>query len=415
MTPLPEAVILLTGSELLDGRVRDRNGYFLSASLAEHGFRVATEIFAGDDERLIAAGLKQLLDLHPAVLVVCGGLGTTHDDLTTGVVAVVLGRRLWQDPDAMRMVEERTRAVCERRGVDPETMMTQAHQQALLPAGSRVVPPAGIAPGYVLSEKETTVVVLPGVPTELEAMWPDVIAELAASGVAPKTQRRVVRIYGVGEMQVVPVLEGVAHERLEIGVTAQLGEIAVSMTYVDEREALGEADAVVAKLTAELPVFSTDGRSVDEIVAETLRSRAQTVSAAESCTGGLLAARFTDRPGSSDYFVGAVVTYANEAKLRLLGVPAQTLREHGAVSAETATAMAERARQATGATFGLATTGIAGPSGGSADKPVGLVFVSCAGPEGTTVRRTVLPGNREAVRAATVTAALHLLREALAP
>jgi nicotinamide-nucleotide amidase len=415
MTHLPEAAILLTGSELLDGRVRDRNGYFLSASLAEHGFRVATQIVAGDDERLIAAGLKQLLDLHPAVLVVCGGLGTTHDDLTTAVVATVLRRRLWQDPDALRMVEEATRAACERRGVDPETLMAQAQRQALLPAGSRVVPPAGIAPGYILSAGETTVIVLPGVPTELEAMWPDVVAELAASGVAPQTGRRLVRIYGVGEMQVAPVLESVAYDLVEVGVTAQQGEISVSLTYVDEKESARQAEAIVARLTNDLPVYSADGRSVDAIVADTLRSRAQTVSVAESCTGGLLAARFTDRPGSSDYFVGGVVTYANEAKLRLLGVPAQTLKEHGAVSAETATAMAERARQATGATFGLATTGIAGPSGGSDDKPVGLVFLGCAGPEGTTVRRVVLPGNREAVRAATVTAALHLLREALAP
>jgi nicotinamide-nucleotide amidase len=161
-------------------------------------------------------------------------------------------------------------------------------------------------------------------------------------------------------------------------------------------------------------VFSTDGRSVDEIVAETLRTRAQTVSVAESCTGGLLAARFTDRSGSSDYFVGGVVTYANEAKLRLLGVPAETLKRYGAVSAESATSMAERARQATGATFGLATTGIAGPSGGSEEKPVGLVFVGCAGPEATSVRRHLMHGNRESVRAAAVTAALHLLREALA-
>lgn len=413
MTHIPEAAILLTGSELLDGRVRDRNGYFLSSSLAEHGYRVTTEVVAGDDERLIAAGLRQLLTLRPAVLVVCGGLGTTHDDLTTAIVASVLSRRLWQDPEAVRMVEERTRAACERRGVDPETVMTLALSQALLPAGSLVVAPAGIAPGYILTEGETTVIVLPGVPTELEAMWPDVLAELAASGVAPQTKRRLVRIYGAAEMQIVPALAGVSHERIDVGVTAHQGEIAVSLAYVDEQESIDEADAVVTRLCADLPVFSTDGRSVDEIVAETLRARAQTVSVAESCTGGLLAARFTDRPGSSDFFVGGVVTYANEAKLRLLGVPAQTLEQYGAVSAETASAMAERARQATGATFGLATTGIAGPSGGTDEKPVGLVFVGCAGPEATSVRRVIFPGNRESVRAAAVTAALHLLREAL--
>jgi nicotinamide-nucleotide amidase len=414
MNRIPEAAILLTGNELLDGRVRDRNGHFLSSSLAEHGYRVATEIVAGDDERLIAAGIRQLLALQPAVLVICGGLGTTHDDLTTAVVAAVLGRRLWLDPDAVRMVEESTRAACELRGVDPETVMTLALSQALLPAGSHVVPPAGIAPGYMLSEGETTVIVLPGVPAELEAMWPDVIAELAASGVAPQTRRRLVRIYGVGEMQVVPALASVTHDRVDVGVTAHQGEIAISLTYVDDQASESQADAVIARLSADLPVFSTDGRSVDEIVAEALRTRAQTVSVAESCTGGLLAARFTDRSGSSDYFVGGVVTYANEAKLRLLGVPAETLKRYGAVSAESATSMAERARQATGATFGLATTGIAGPSGGSEEKPVGLVFVGCAGPEATSVRRHLMHGNRESVRAAAVTAALHLLREALA-
>jgi nicotinamide-nucleotide amidase len=408
----PRAAILLSGSELLDGRLRDRNGHRFAASLAARGVRVSHLLAAPDDLDVLVDDLRFLLAGEPDVLLVSGGLGTTHDDLTSEAVARALGRDLVEDPDARRMVEERLADVGRRRGIDTGPLLDQALKQARLPQGSRALPPGGVAPGFALREGATRLYALPGPPTEIDAMWPPILDELEAEGLFPSAVRRTVRIYGSSEMQLVPLLERHRHELLDLAVTASDGELTVVVGYRFDVAAQVQGDALVLALEAGAPVFSSDGRTVDELLADELRASGATVSVAESCTGGLLGGRLTERPGSSDYVLGGVISYANEIKERVLGVEARLLRDAGAVSPEVARAMAEGVRRLTGSTYALSITGIAGPAGGAPEKPVGLVYHACASPHGTTVRRDDFPGSREAVRRRAVVAALHHLLEA---
>jgi nicotinamide-nucleotide amidase len=246
-------------------------------------------------------------------------------------------------------------------------------------------------------------------------MWTGVARDLAARGFFPDVAVRVVRVFGVGELQVGPLLETVPRDLLETGINVGRGEVTVRLRYVRDEEAAGQADSVVHALAAGVPVFSTDGRTIDDIVADTLRGGGLTVAVAESCTGGLLGARLTERPGSSDYVLGGVISYADSVKEGLLGVPAGMLAQCGAVSEEVAGAMAEGARAATGADCALAITGVAGPDGGTPEKPVGLVYVGCAAAGATQVVRGLFPGDRATVREFAATAALHLLRKTLGP
>jgi nicotinamide-nucleotide amidase len=244
-------------------------------------------------------------------------------------------------------------------------------------------------------------------------MWAEVEAALDREGFFPSVVTRLLRLYGVGELQVTPVLERCERDLLWVGINIGAGEVTVIVRHDAGEAAEAQASALSAALAAELPVFSSDGRTVDDLVAEALLARGETVAVAESCTGGLLGARLTGRPGSSGYVRGGVVAYADDVKSALLGVPDEMLAEHGAVSEEVAAAMAEGARRTTGATWGLGVTGVAGPAGGSADKPVGLVCVACAGPRGARAVGGRFPGDRENVRAWSVVRALHLLREEL--
>jgi nicotinamide-nucleotide amidase len=411
VTPL--AAVLLTGDELLDGRVRDTNGAYLSRSLIERGFRVRAVVVAPDDRATIAGHLKRLLADAPRVLVVSGGLGTTHDDVTMAAVAQAAGLELREHPEAWQAVLEQVCAVAARRGIDVEPLLEQARKQALLPVGATPLAPAGVAPGAVLTVDGTTIVVLPGVPRELEAMWPPVLERLAAVAQAEPPRVRLLRLYGVGEMQVVPVLEAARHDLLDVAVTASVGEITLRLAAPSGAAATRQMVRLVEALSAALPVYSSDGRTVDELVADTLRAAGATVAVAESCTGGLLGGRLTTLPGSSDYFLGGVVAYADSVKTGLLRVPQEQLDAHGAVSPQVAGSMAHGVRSLTGATYGLSTTGIAGPAGGTTDKPVGLVYIGCAGPQGERVAEHRIGGDRQTVRRWTVTAALHLLRRCL--
>jgi nicotinamide-nucleotide amidase len=231
-------------------------------------------------------------------------------------------------------------------------------------------------------------------------MWTAVADELQRQEFFPSVRTRTVRIFGAGELQVAPVVAGSAHDLLDVSVTAAAGEVTVCLRHADGEEAETQAHALVDALAKQLPVFSTDGRTIDETVTDRLRALSATVAAAESCTGGLLGARLTAQAGSSDYFVGGVV-------------PVATIAARGAVSEEVALDMATGVVAATGATFGLATTGIAGPAGGRQEKTVGLVYVAVAGPGVRRAVRHLFRGDREAVRVQAVTAALHLLREAM--
>ena len=306
------------------------------------------------------------------------------------------------------------RWVAERRHLDFDELFPLARRQALLPAGATPVPPAGVAPGIAARRGPTRIYAYPGVPFEFEAMWRSTAEQLQAEGFFPDVVVRIVRVFGVGELQVAPLLETTPHDLLETGINVGRGEVTVRLRYRRGAPAAAQAAALVAALEDGAPVFSSDGRTVDDVVADGLRERGLTLAVAESCSGGLLGARVSERPGSSAYFLGGVISYANEVKMGLLDVPAGMLAQYGAVSDEVAGAMAQGARAATGADYALAVSGVAGPDGGTPDKPVGLVFVACSGPRRTKVMRGLYPGDRASVRDYSVAAALHLLRRELA-
>jgi nicotinamide-nucleotide amidase len=409
------AAIVLSGDELLDGRTRDTNGAVLTRDLAGLGVRVVSLALVADERETLSAALRCALDRRPDLLLIGGGLGTTHDDLTAECLADVLGVPLVEHAAALDMLRERVAEVSERRRLDAAEVFERARRQARLPAGAAPLPPAGLAPGIAATSGDTRVFAFPGVPWELDHMWRAVRDGLERDGFFPPVVARLVRIYGAGELQVSPIIEGCECDRLWVGVNVGAGEVVVIVRHhVADEPASTQADQLVERLSGALPVFSDDGRTVDALLAGTLRAHGHTVAVAESCTGGLLGARLTERPGSSDYMLGGVIGYADEVKATLLGVSPAVLSREGAVSEPVAAAMAEGVRRATGATWGLAVTGIAGPEGGTPEKPVGLVYVACAGPGGTRATRNLFPGDRSSVREWSVVRALHLLREELA-
>lgn len=413
---LPTAAIVLSGNELLDGRTHDTNGAFVSDDLSRHGVKVLSLQVVADEARVLSSALRHALSLSPDLLLIGGGLGTTHDDLTAACLAAVLGVPLREHAGALRALRQAASAVARRRGLDPDGVLARARRQALLPEGAEPLPPAGLAPGILARHGRTRIVALPGVPHEFRSMWVAFAGRLAAEGFFPPVVVRELRCWGVGELQVGPLVEASPHDLVEVGVNVGGGEVTVRLRY-DARTPGAEAQAehLVATLVAGAPVYSRDGRTVDEMVADGLRGHAATLAVAESCTGGGLGARLTALPGSSDYFLGGVVSYANEVKAGVLGVPREALERHGAVSAVVADAMASGVRRLLGSDYALAITGVAGPGGGSPGKPVGLVYVALADPEGVTVERHHLPGDRAAVREGAASAALHLLRRRLYP
>lgn len=409
------AAILVTGDEILRGRVQEANAGHLARSLEARGVEVARWEMVGDDLGPIADALGRMLAAGPDLVCVTGGLGPTHDDLTMEAVARATGRPMALDRDALEMVRARS------LGIPGDRQVQEAVQrkQATLPDGSRVLPPPGTAPGCMLLHDGTVVVVLPGPPWELAAMWEAALADQPLAGVlarAASAHERVLRVHAVPESHLMAAIAGVdpaAWERLRVGICAREGELEITMRAdpadaglareLEERIAAGVGDAL----------YSRDGASVDEIVARRLLAAGQTVAVAESCTGGGLGARLTARPGSSAYVLGGVIAYADAVKTALLGVDPELLRRHGAVSAECAEAMATGARERLGSDWALSITGIAGPDGGSPDKPVGLVYVGLAGPDDVRHVEQRRGGDREAVRARSVRTALHLLRAAL--
>jgi len=411
---LRTAAIVMSGSELLDGRVRDLNGAWLSADLSRRGVVVSSVETVADAAPALVAALRHALASEPELVVISGGLGATHDDLTAAALAAVLGVPLEEDPLALAMVKDSLRAIAERRGTNIAGLLDQARRQALLPVGSKPLAPAGVAPGISARHGRTRVVALPGVPHEFREMWAAFADGLVAEGWFPAAVTRTMRVFGCGEAAVAAVLESVRFDQIDVGITAGGGEVIVHLRYpAGEPAADAQAAALEAALSRALPVYDREGRSVDAVVASLLAERGESLAVAESCTGGALAARLVSRPGSSVYFRGGIVGYANEVKESLLGVPAALLARCGAVSHEVAEAMADGARRSCRATWSLSTTGVAGPEGGSEEKPVGLVYLGCAGPTRTVVVRQRFPGDREAVRAAAVSRALHLLREEL--
>jgi nicotinamide-nucleotide amidase len=418
------AGIVVTGTEVLSGVIADRNGPWLSERLREHGVELAHIMVVGDRRDDLRAALDFLAHEGVDLVITSGGLGPTADDLTAEVVAEFSGRPLALDA----ALEERILVILRRnrarwRSYGEEAMRAGNRKQALVPAGAAILEPVGTAPGLIVPPADGArplVLVLPGPPGELQPMWGtatgmEPLRSLLAS--AGALEQRMLRLFGVPESEIALSLRaledgGAPLDRLEITTCLRRGEIEIATVFAPS--ALPDYEGLAAGIRARHgdALFSEDGSTIDEQVARLLGG--YTVATAESCTGGLMAGRLTERAGSSDYVLGGVVVYSNAAKSAFADVPAELIERHGAVSPEVAAALADGAIARFGATVGIGITGVAGPGGGSEEKPVGMVCLSVARDGGERIDRTVqLPGDRAMVRERSTTVAMHMLRRLL--
>jgi nicotinamide-nucleotide amidase len=407
---------LVTGDEVLLGRTPEANARYLAADLDRQGVSIAEIRLVPDVLEVLVTALQSLVG-RVDLVVTTGGLGPTHDDLTMEAVALACGRPLTLNQKAQELVHARLARIPGRMLEGSDEAALGEVKQATLPAGGQVLAPIGTAPGCLLEVDGCTVVILPGPPSELQPMWHEACASAPLSTLlegAPVRDRRILRLSGVMESEFVTVrnrLDPALVAAAPHGVYTRSGELEV----VIDVDAPAPAAAFIAEMSKHFQerLFATDGEEVDHLVAVALTGRSERLALAESCTGGGLGARLTAMPGASAWFIGGVIAYDNEVKERLLAVEASLLAAHGAVSLECAEAMAFGARAATGAEWGLSITGIAGPDGGTPEKPVGLVYIGCVGPQSVEVAELRLPGDRERVRLRAQTLALHLLRRAL--
>ncbi len=412
----PRAAIVVTGSELVRGGRSDLNGPFYAREALRLGLQPVHIAVVGDDPAELEAALQAGFEAD--VCLVSGGLGPTHDDRTIELVAGVAGRGLAVDPALESEIEEVSRTFAERMRRPYADFADGVRKQATLPVGAISLGLAGTAPGVVLEVGACVVVVLPGPPGELQRLWPRAVAaepfQRILDGIA-LPQRRVLRLYGVSESAVARALAdaGGDGDGVEVTICARDFEIHVDFVIepgADDRAAELEA-AFIEPLAGYL--FGRDERTVQELVLDLCRERGLTLGTAESCTGGLVAGRLTSVAGSSEVFLGGIVAYDNAVKERALGVPSELLEAHGAVSAEVAAAMATGARERLGVDVAVSVSGVAGPGGGTPEKPVGLVYFHATGPGGAQALTFEVPGEREWIRTRSAVAALHLVRRLL--
>jgi nicotinamide-nucleotide amidase len=422
--PAVRAGILVTGTEVLTGIISDRNGPWLSERLRELGVDAAMIQIVGDRADDLIAALEYMRGGGMALIVTSGGLGPTADDLTAEIVGDFAGREMVLDPELEAKIAEILRPLMRRwPGLDADAIRRSNRKQAVIPKGATVLDPVGTAPGLIVPPAKgvhPTVVVLPGPPRELQPMWETATeAEAFRAAIVGATTYRigVVRLFGIPESEIANTLRaaeaaGLSLDELEITTCLRRGEIEVSTRYEPPAEQAYEALVRFINDRHSDTVFSRDGSTVDDQVASMLAGR--TVAVAESCTGGLTTARLTDRAGSSAYFLGGVVAYSNEAKIDHVDVDPELIERFGAVSTEVAEALADGAASRFGAEIGIGITGIAGPDGGTEEKPVGLVCFSVSARDGARITRsTRLPGDRADVRDRSTTVAMHLLRRLL--
>lgn len=396
---------------MVSGEIADANAFFMANALTERGFCVTRVSMVGDQEGQIQDALLQSRDRAEAVIV-SGGLGPTSDDLTTPAAAKAFGESLVLHEESLGQIRERFA----RGGME---MPRSNEKQAVFPASAEIIPnPVGTAPGFCLKSRGKAIFFLPGVPRELQHLFRETVL--------PRLERerkgnihyraRTLKIFGLTESAIADRLSGIRAEHFS-ATLAYLPrypenhvKIIVQGSDLEEvKRNLAELERVIrGKLEGR--VFAVDRETLEEIVGRLLKERQATLAVAESCTGGLVAHRMTNIPGSSEYFERGVVVYSNQAKTELLQVPKELLAELGAVSAPVAEKMAEGMRHLSRATIGLAITGIAGPAGGSADKPVGTVFIALSGPDGTASRRYQFWGDRDQVKMISAQTALEWVR-----
>lgn len=410
--------MIFGGDELLRGDTVNTNQCYLGERLLDLGIFATHALCVTDDLGSMVQAIKDSLARKPVVLVLSGGLGPTEDDLTREAVAEALGRPLEHHEDLLEAISARFAA----RGW---VMGESNRKQALIPQGATPIPLTGTAPGFYVWHGSTLVTALPGVPWELKQMWEEWVEPVLQArpksegvpGVGVDQVVRRIRTFGIGESVLAEMLKEFdwRDPDVTIGTRANLDGVTIILRGRASTEGQKKLDEVLGRMAGILGdrMYGMDGDGLPEIVGRMLRERDLTVAVAESCTGGLLAKRFTDIAGSSDYFRGGVVAYDNEVKIKTLGVPAGMLAEHGAVSKETAAAMAEQVARLVGADCALSTTGIAGPGGATREKPVGLVYLGSVVGGVTTVEHSIFPGHREQVRERAAFAALDLLRRRL--
>ncbi|HLI34663.1 MAG TPA: competence/damage-inducible protein A [Terriglobia bacterium] len=405
-----DAEIIAVGSEMLTPQGLDTDSLYLTEKLNNLGIEVRYKTVVGDDPDRLANAFQAALK-RSNLVILTGGLGPTEDDITREVVAEVLGRPLRENPEIRSRIEKRFQRL--GRDMPPNNL-----RQARVPEGADWLEnPNGTAPGIWLEQQGTVVILLPGPPWELEAVFESAcLSRLARLSGKALIRSRVYKIVGLPESEVdrriAPIYT--AYRNPTTTILAKLGAIEVHLraraTSEEEAELLLNELGDPIEMALEDHIFSTRGESLEEVVGMYLTMKQQTVSVAESCTGGLLSERLTSVPGSSSFFLGGVVCYSNELKIKLAGVPADLIREHGAVSKPVAQALSEGVRTRAGASIGIGITGIAGPSGGTPEKPVGLVFIGLADARGAAVREFRFPGNRERIRYWASQTALEMIR-----
>jgi nicotinamide-nucleotide amidase len=416
------AGILITGTEVLTGRVSDRNGGWLAEQLRLIGVDVAQIIVVGDRPDDMREALAFLSRADVDLIITSGGLGPTADDLTAQVVAAEQGRPSALDAELEQQIAGAVARLSANRGwrLDPAATAAATRKQALVPVGASVLAPVGTAPGLVVPVAEgrsgPPVVVLPGPPRELQGMWPavmnDPVVQAALAG-REELRQHTLRLWGTPESELAATLREQEGQLAGLEITTCLhdGELEIVTRYGPAAQDAYDRFADLIRARYADTLFSPDGQTVDQVVAETLLTRKLTIATAESCTAGLLAGRLTDLAGSSAYVLGGLVVYSNEAKHELAGVPSELIEQVGAVSAEVARALASGARARLGSDIGVGITGIAGPGGGSAEKPVGLVHLCVTSEVRDVTRKVNLPGSRTDVRARSVVLAMHMIRE----
>lgn len=390
-------VVINTGSELLLGDVQDRHLAFIAREILPLGLRISEQRTVPDGNAIRDA----LLDLLPRadIVFMTGGLGPTTDDVTREMVAEVFGVELEHNEEIMRTISERLR----KRGIE---ITDRISRQAMVLRGARVLPNKnGTAPGFYLPEPH--LFVLPGPPRELQPMFNASVMSILREIVPPPSfEKRTYRIAMMGESLVEKAI-GAQIKDVELGYCARPGEVDVRI--IGETSAVARADEIIRHEIG-LSIFSTENETLAEVSVKLLKKRGGTLAVAESCTGGYLANCLTNVPGASAVFLAGCVTYANAAKIDILNVAPELIQKHGAVSEEVARAMAEGARARARSTYALATNGIAGPGGGSAEKPVGTVYVALAAPDGTRTTKLFYPSDRATFKDLVAQAAFDLLR-----
>jgi nicotinamide-nucleotide amidase len=414
------AGIVVTGTEVLTGRISDANGPWLSERLAEFGVEVAHILVVADRPEDLEAALRFMADEGMDLIVTSGGLGPTADDLTAEIVARFAGRPLELDEEMEAKIAEILSGFARRFRLDESALREANRKQAMVPEGAVPLDPVGTAPGLVVPAGERVVIVLPGPPRELQPMWEDAVKTPQVQEVltqATPLRAYTMRMFGVPESEIAKSLREMESEGLELGaveITTCLrkGEIEIDVRYRDEASSVAESvrEGLVQRHRRE--TFSLDGETIDAQVATLLLGHR--LGLAESCSGGLLAARITDLAGASEYFAGGIVAYSNEAKAELLGVDPELIAAKGAVSPEVAEAMAVGALERFDADVAVSITGIAGPGGGTEEKPVGYVCFNARLADGTSIARDpVIPGGRPDIRERSALVGMHLLRQLL--